>query len=129
MFLEEALSSRWAWYPTQESVDKVVWCEIEALSPTRRGVGEGRDTPFVRMDRPADMGAAGQRGRRAGPGLAVTPGQGSRPGSSGRSPGTAGLVSAAGAQATSTWPGLSALASIHRSIRGVSGRVNVRGAL
>ena len=111
LFLVETLSSRWAWYPAQELAGKVVWCEIEALSPTRRGVWEGRETPFVRINRPADMGAAGQRGRRASPGLAVTLGQGSRPGSSGRSPGTAGLVSAAAGQARSTWPGLSTLSA------------------
>ena len=45
-----ALSSRWAWYPTQEPAGKVVWCEIEALSPTRRGVGEGAGTT-VRSDK------------------------------------------------------------------------------
>ena len=62
------------------------------------------------LNRPAEMGTAAQRGRRASPALAaVALGQGSCPGSSGRSPGTAGLASAAGGQATSTWLGLSAL--------------------
>jgi hypothetical protein len=48
---------------------------MEALSPARRRAGEGREPPFVRMNRPADMGAAGQPGRRASPRLAVTLGQ------------------------------------------------------
>ena len=42
----------------------------------QRGAGEGREPPSVRMNRPADMGAAGQCGRLAGTGLAVTLGQG-----------------------------------------------------
>ena len=41
MFLVAALSARWDWYPTREPAGKVVWCEIEALSPARRGAGEG----------------------------------------------------------------------------------------
>ena len=41
LFLVAALSARWDWYPTREPAGKVVWCEIEALSPTRRGAGEG----------------------------------------------------------------------------------------
>src|SRR5260370_24232143 len=90
LFLVAARSARWDWYPTQEPAGKVVWCEIEALSPARRGVGEGREPPFVRMNRPAGMGAVGQRGRRASPRLAVSLGQGSCAGSSGRSPGPRG---------------------------------------
>jgi len=31
--------------------------------PARRGRGSGREPPFVRINRPAEMGAAGQRGR------------------------------------------------------------------
>ncbi len=58
-----ALSARWDWYPTREPAGKVVWCELRALSPARRGVGEGREPPFVRMNRPAEMAAAGQRGK------------------------------------------------------------------
>ena len=50
LFLVAALSARWNWYPTQEPAGKVVWCEIEALSPARRGVGEGAGTT-VRSDK------------------------------------------------------------------------------
>ena len=39
LFLLAALSARWDWYPTREPAGKVVWCEIEALSPARRGAG------------------------------------------------------------------------------------------
>ena len=70
-----ALSARWDWYPTGEPAGKVVWCEIEASSSAQRGAGEGREPPFVRKNRPAEMGAAGQRGRRASRRLAVTLGQ------------------------------------------------------
>jgi len=49
LFLVAALSTRWDWYLTQEPAGKVVWCEIEALSPARRGVGEGAGTT-VRSD-------------------------------------------------------------------------------
>ncbi len=49
LFLVAALSTRWDWYLTQEPTGKVVWCEIEALSPARRGVGEGAGTT-VRSD-------------------------------------------------------------------------------
>ena len=63
LFLVAALSARWDWYPTWEPAGKVVWCEVRALSPARRRAGEGREPPFVRMSRPADMDAAGQRGR------------------------------------------------------------------
>ena len=44
LFLVAALSTRWDWYLTQEPAGKVVWCEIEALSPAWRGVGEGAGT-------------------------------------------------------------------------------------
>jgi hypothetical protein len=39
----------------------------------RRGAewGRGREPPFVRTNRPGDMGAAGQRGRQPSPRLAV----------------------------------------------------------
>ena len=37
------------WYLTEEPAGKVVWCEIEALSPARRGMGEGTGTT-VRSD-------------------------------------------------------------------------------
>ena len=60
LFLVAALSARWDWYPTREPAGKVVWCEVRALSPARRGVGEGREPPFVRMNRPGrqqDSGA------------------------------------------------------------------------
>jgi anti-sigma regulatory factor (Ser/Thr protein kinase) len=49
LFLVAALSARWDWYPTREPMGKVVWCEIRALSPARRGVGEGPGTT-VRSD-------------------------------------------------------------------------------
>jgi anti-sigma regulatory factor (Ser/Thr protein kinase) len=62
LFLVVALSARWDWYLTREPAGKVVWCEVRALSPARHGVGEGREPPFVRMNRPADTGTAGQRG-------------------------------------------------------------------
>jgi anti-sigma regulatory factor (Ser/Thr protein kinase) len=35
LFLVTALSARWDWYPTREPSGKVVWCEIDALSPAR----------------------------------------------------------------------------------------------
>jgi anti-sigma regulatory factor (Ser/Thr protein kinase) len=50
LFLVTALSARWDWYPTREPAGKVVWCELEALSPARRGVGEGAGTT-VRSDK------------------------------------------------------------------------------
>ena len=50
LFLVAALSARWDWYPTREPAGKVVWCEIEALSPARRGAGEGAGTT-VRSDK------------------------------------------------------------------------------
>ena len=50
LFLVAALSARWDWYPTREPAGKVVWCEIEASSPPRRGVGEGAGTT-VRSDK------------------------------------------------------------------------------
>src|SRR5260370_13289027 len=86
VFLVAALSARWDWYPTQEPAGKVVWCEIEALSPARRGVGEGREPPFVRMNRPAGMGAAGQRGRRGRPRPRPRPGPGGVCGRRGAAP-------------------------------------------
>jgi anti-sigma regulatory factor (Ser/Thr protein kinase) len=49
LFLVAALSARWDWYPTREPAGKVVWCELQALSPVRRGVGEGAGTT-VRSD-------------------------------------------------------------------------------
>jgi anti-sigma regulatory factor (Ser/Thr protein kinase) len=49
LFLVAALSARWDWYPTREPAGKVIWCVIEALSPGRRGVGEGAGTT-VRSD-------------------------------------------------------------------------------
>jgi anti-sigma regulatory factor (Ser/Thr protein kinase) len=49
LFLVAALSARWDWYPTREPEGKVVWCELEALSPrTARSGGGGRKPPFVR---------------------------------------------------------------------------------
>ena len=39
LFLVAALSARWDWYLTQEPAGKVVWCELQVLSPARRGVG------------------------------------------------------------------------------------------
>jgi anti-sigma regulatory factor (Ser/Thr protein kinase) len=50
LFLVAALSARWDWYPTREPAGKVVWCEIEASSPARRGAGEGAGTT-VRSDK------------------------------------------------------------------------------
>ncbi len=44
LFLVAALSARWDWHPTREPAGKVVWCELEALSPARRAVGEGAGT-------------------------------------------------------------------------------------
>ena len=41
LFLVAALSARWDWYPTREPAGKVAWCELEALSPARRGGGGG----------------------------------------------------------------------------------------
>jgi anti-sigma regulatory factor (Ser/Thr protein kinase) len=49
LFLVAALSARWDWYPTREPAGKVVWCELEVLSPARRGAGEGGGTT-VRSD-------------------------------------------------------------------------------
>ena len=49
LFLVAALSARWDWYPTREPPGKVVWCELEVLSPARREVGEGAITT-VRSD-------------------------------------------------------------------------------
>jgi anti-sigma regulatory factor (Ser/Thr protein kinase) len=49
LFRVAALSARWDWYLTREPAGKVVWCEIEAPSPGRRGVGEGAGTT-VRSD-------------------------------------------------------------------------------
>jgi RNA polymerase sigma-70 factor (ECF subfamily) len=80
------LIARLAALPERDQWQTRVWCELRALSPAQRGAGEGREPPSVRMNRPADMGAAGQCGRLAGTGLAVTLGQGNCPGSSGPSP-------------------------------------------
>jgi anti-sigma regulatory factor (Ser/Thr protein kinase) len=44
LFLVAALSARWDWYPTREPAGKVVWCEVRALSPARRGAGGGAGT-------------------------------------------------------------------------------------
>jgi anti-sigma regulatory factor (Ser/Thr protein kinase) len=41
LFLVAALSARWDWYLTEEPRGKVVWCEIEALSPLRRSAWPG----------------------------------------------------------------------------------------
>jgi anti-sigma regulatory factor (Ser/Thr protein kinase) len=41
LLLVAALSAHWDWYPTRDPAGKVVWCEIEALSPARRGEGPG----------------------------------------------------------------------------------------
>ena len=50
LFLVEALSARRDWYPTRDPAGKVVWCEIEASSPARRGAGEEAGTT-VRSDK------------------------------------------------------------------------------
>jgi anti-sigma regulatory factor (Ser/Thr protein kinase) len=36
LFLVAALSARWDWYLTQEPKGKVVWCQLEALTPAAR---------------------------------------------------------------------------------------------
>jgi anti-sigma regulatory factor (Ser/Thr protein kinase) len=33
LFLVAALSDRWDWYPTQEPLGKVIWCEVRVLPP------------------------------------------------------------------------------------------------
>jgi hypothetical protein len=33
VLLVAALSARWDWYPTQDPVGKVVWCELDTASP------------------------------------------------------------------------------------------------
>ncbi len=50
LFLVEALSSRWAWYPTEEPAGKVIWCEIQALlRPMQHSAvsGKGLNLPDV----------------------------------------------------------------------------------
>jgi len=37
LFLVEALSSRWAWYPSDEPAGKVIWCELAAEPPAISG--------------------------------------------------------------------------------------------
>ena len=34
LFLVAALSTRWNWYPTRDPRGKVIWCELEAGSPS-----------------------------------------------------------------------------------------------
>ncbi len=50
LFLVAALSARWDWYPTRDPAGKVVWCEVRASSPARRGVGEGEGST-IRSDK------------------------------------------------------------------------------
>jgi anti-sigma regulatory factor (Ser/Thr protein kinase) len=49
LVLVAALSARWDWYLTREPAGKVVWCELEALSPARHGAGGAGTT--VRSDK------------------------------------------------------------------------------
>jgi anti-sigma regulatory factor (Ser/Thr protein kinase) len=51
LFLVTALSARWDWYLTKEPSGKVVWCEIEALSPAAQSglVGNRPDRRYVRQ--------------------------------------------------------------------------------
>ena len=40
LILVPALSTRWDWYLTRDPAGKVVWCEIEALTPAALSEGD-----------------------------------------------------------------------------------------
>jgi anti-sigma regulatory factor (Ser/Thr protein kinase) len=76
LFLVAALSARWDWYPTREPAGKVVWCEVRALSPARRGVGEEAGTTVRSGKNPADgrCGGTVRQAGQPGPGGHLRPG-------------------------------------------------------
>ena len=73
LFLVAALSARWDWYPTREPEGKVVWCELEALSPrtARSGGGGDNHRSFGWIDQRNGCGGAARQVGRPGRGYAL----------------------------------------------------------
>jgi len=63
LFLVEALSSRWAWYPTEEPAGKVIWCELAAELPEPSGAARSAPQallpPRPSIDRQQGVQSAG----------------------------------------------------------------------